>query len=292
MFEKFVETMRVWMILLLIIFWCTNLRAQSLALPGMVQITTEEGCQAYVPEIEKYLLDAMKVSYRWSGACAGRLAQGRGILTTLIKSDTTQSSESSQVSIHAGYPIGYRKTVVKSEYLEATSVFGPEAGKPKRVTQTQTFYTFSYGSKAVNVTNVGLQTGELALSNEKIDLPTEGVKNVVTTGSIGLQGVETYAQVMLPCKFYVNKVPDFEGCKEGSSEGEVTIPVLLHTKITAGSRENKQFFCPNPKIFDPACAEKFYTQTASVRKEVIDFIASSIPSVQVILQRMNTEGKK
>jgi len=257
----------------------------------MIQVATESGCLIYVHEVPENISAVVKSSYQWSGACVGRLGQGKGTLVEIAKADGVESSTSSQVALHAGYPIGYRRSIVKSEYLEATSIFGSEAGKPKRVTTTQISDSFTYGDRTVGVGNLGLKIGELALTNDQIVLPSEGIQNVSSTGNIGFKG-ESYVQAMMPCKFFKDKVPEFAGCNYGSPEGELAVPVLFHIKNTSGQRETQRFFCPNPKSFDAVCAEKFYTQTSSVRKEVIDFIASNIPSVQAILQRINTEGKK
>lgn len=256
----------------------TLVHAESPALPGMVLITTAEGCQVYVTEkTGQSPVPSVKLTFQWEGKCVGGLAQGRGILTRKMQGSRVESETKMYQIRNAGFALGYGKWITKTSNTP---------------TQDQPDYVFSYGNREVQFNSMGLNIDESLLASNQISLPNDGKVNMKVMGEIQTLNA-SYAQFSVTCAVFSEKVPQFKDCSFGVSDKDFEVPTLIVMPLD-GDRATRiarqqEYFCPDPKIFDAACVDKFYEKTSTARKEVIDFIATSKSSVENILRRIEQE---
>ncbi len=264
--------------LIITIFGISQVYAQMPTMPGMALISTENGCQAYIDEsMGRSPVPSVKLSFQWEGNCVGGLAQGRGILKMKMQGGSFPYETQMHHIYNAGIAVGYGKWISIS------------SSNPSK---EDVNYVFSYGNKFVSFRNMGLQIEEAAFTSSTISLPKDDRVHMANKGSI-LTLTSSYVQTISLCALEIGKVPKITDCNEGES---TEIPVMWRFPRGGDALSNfekkQEFYCPNPKVFDSACSDHFYMQTASARKEIIDFITTSKSSVETILQRLEAGRQK
>ncbi len=251
---------------------------QPAAIPGMAPVTTEGGCRVYLSEREAQVAPGSEVKYIWSGDCIGGLTQGKGILSkkTKISGNDKLWVEEREQFFTSGYAVGYGKLIVKNEYVGVINAI-----------------IYSYGGSTISFHNSGLRVDEASLFLKTIKIPDEDKSTFAIPGGIVVFDT-SYSHFSMTCALYANDSPEFKNCNWGTPESNYDVPALIIAPAKIDIKnpgEKKKTFCPNPKVFDAACADLFFIRTASARKEVISFISTSKSSIETILQRIDAGDK-
>jgi hypothetical protein len=220
--------------------------------------TTKEGCKIQAPAQQMFAgLDPqgkpypMKWEYSWSGACVGGTAFGPGLLRIQFSSGPTVIVEHKQLTVNAGFPIGY-------EYSRTESSPPSPFSAPGHV-------IFRHGNRQVAFTDGwGLATAPFAKGVSSVVLPdVVSVRQAVEFGYLA----GTSGSVTLVRQFTVDATPSY----------------VINERDKVDSRETP---CPNPKELQ-SCLQLVESLGPPRRDEIIAFIRQAKPEVDAEYARVN-----
>lgn len=277
--QSFIKVYGLWLrnyisgvLLIFATIWPISASAQAVEsiMPGFKILTALNGCKIFETEriIKSWEYGNPKID--WTGSCVGGFAQGKGDI--VLKYSTHVITVT--LRANAGYPVGWSKQ---------HSVYN---GK------TTDFYIFRYGDQSIGFTpdSLGLVIDESLIFSDAVPLPK--LTNAIT-GSAG-DMFSTIARnsvtlMRVGCAFARETMEQFKNCTyDPGSNDEVYIFISKSNEPVYPWKDAVWNTCPNPQVFDSACAALIYQLTTPMRKEVIGFVETSRPSVEAILQRMSS----